>query len=116
MDAWRFIAERKIREAMDEGAFDNLTGTGEPLPAEEAGTDPTLWMAHHIMKNSGIVPPWVAEGNEIEAEIQLLRQLATGACAVNRERLRERVSALNRRIANFNLAAPAAVHNLPFSY
>ena len=116
MDPWRFIADRKIREAMEEGAFDNLEGTGKPLPHEEPGSDPSLWMAHHIMKNNGLVPPWVADGNEIEAEIQRLRQLLSGACAVNRDRLREQVAALNRRIANFNLAAPAAVHKLPFSF
>src|SRR5262249_51881542 len=71
MDPWRFIADRKIREAMDEGKFDRLDGKGRPLPAaDETYTDPSLWMAHHVMKNNGIVPPWVAEGNEIEAEIE----------------------------------------------
>ena len=117
MDPWRFIADRKIREAMDEGAFDQLKGTGQPLPVEDSPcTDPALWMAHHIMKNNRIVPVWVAEGNEIEAEIERLRRLTTGACAVNRDRLRDDAAALNRRIADFNLRAPAAVHKLPFSF
>jgi hypothetical protein len=31
MDEWRFLAERKILEAMKEGAFDDLEGTGKPL-------------------------------------------------------------------------------------
>jgi hypothetical protein len=56
----------------------------------------------------------VAEGNEIEAEIQRLRQLQSAACAANRQRLLEDIRTLNRRIAAFNLKAPAAVHKLPF--
>jgi hypothetical protein len=116
MDQWQFIAERKIREAMDEGAFDRLEGRGRPLaPEDSTYTDPALWMAHHIMKNSGVVPPWVAEGNEIEAEIQRLRQLMTVSCAAHREALRQDVLALNRRILTFNLTAPAAVHKMPLS-
>lgn len=109
MDPWRFIADRKIREAMDEGAFDNLKGTGQPLPTEDApGADPSLWMAHHIMKNSGVVPGWIAEGNAIEAEKQRLRTLpALERASVARE--------LNRRIAHFNLQAPAAAHKMPVS-
>jgi hypothetical protein len=116
MDQWRFIADRKIREAMEEGAFDRLEGKGRPIPADDAPlADPTLWMAHHVMKNGGYVPPWVAEGNEIECEIQRLRRIHSSACAVDRERLRVEVVDLNRRIASFNLRAPAAVHKLPFS-
>jgi hypothetical protein len=106
MDVWRLIADRKIREAMDEGAFDRLSGAGQPLPTEDLTyTDPTLWMAHHIMKNNSVVPAWVAEGNEIEAEIERLRRLGTPSAAD--------IAALNRRIAGFNLAAPVAVHKMP---
>jgi len=116
MDPWRFIADRKIREAMDEGKFDRLDGKGRPLPAEdETYTDPSLWMAHHVMKNNGIVPPWVAEGNEIEAEIERLRRIAGSACGLSRRGFADEIAGLNRRIANFNLAAPAAVHKPPFS-
>src|SRR6266508_1108056 len=101
MDQWRINADRKIREAMEEGAFDRLEGAGKPIPMEDSPyTDPSLWMAHHVMKNNGLVPPWVAEGKEIEAEI---------------ERLRAEMDALNQRILRFNLAAPAAVHKLPFT-
>ena len=107
MDPWRFIADRKIREAMEEGAFDNLAGTGRPLPEEDApGADPSLWMAHHIMKNSRVVPAWIEEGNAIEAEKERLRRSGAPDEAEVRE--------LNRRIARFNLSAPAAAHKLPF--
>jgi hypothetical protein len=29
MDAWQLVAERKIQEAIEEGAFDNLAGAGK---------------------------------------------------------------------------------------
>ena len=109
MDPWRFIADRKIREAMDEGVFDSLEGAGKPLPVEDSpGADPALWMAHHIMKNSGVVPAWIAEGNAIEAEKVRVRGLPA-------ERRESAARELNRRIARFNLTAPAAAHKLPFT-
>jgi hypothetical protein len=93
---------------MDEGAFDGLKGEGEPLPLEDApGGDASLWMAHHIMKNSGVVPGWVADGNEIEKEIERLRSMPPEARS-------QAAIELNRKIALFNLSAPAAVHKLPF--
>ena len=45
MDQWEMIAERKIREAMEEGAFENLRGKGRPLDLEENPyEDPSLRM------------------------------------------------------------------------
>ena len=35
MDAWNIIAERKILEGMEEGAFDDLEGAGKPLDLRE---------------------------------------------------------------------------------
>ena len=35
MDVWNLIAGRKIREAMEEGAFDHLDGAGKPLDLSE---------------------------------------------------------------------------------
>ncbi|UQZ88978.1 DUF1992 domain-containing protein [Deltaproteobacteria bacterium Smac51] len=48
------IAERKIREAMEEGQFDNLPGKGKPLKLEDLShLPPELRMAYTILKNSG---------------------------------------------------------------
>jgi hypothetical protein len=111
MDVWRLIAERKIREAIDEGAFDHLDGTGEPLDLEENPyEDPALRMAHRILRNNGFAPDWIEEGKEIDREIHRLR-------AEDRrdpERYRRRVEALNHRIAAFNLKTPVpATQRLP---
>ena len=47
MDQWHFIADRKIREAIAEGAFDHLEGAGKPLDLRENPfEDPSDRMAH----------------------------------------------------------------------
>ncbi len=112
MDVWQLVAERKIREAMEEGAFDHLEGTGKPLDlSENPAEDPSERMANRLIKNNGIVPAWIEEAKEIEAESRRLGVRDE----VSKGDYRERVAALNRRIASFNLRAPAAsLHKQPF--
>ncbi len=63
VDIWQIVADRKIQEAMEEGAFDCLEGTGRPLPEDNNPyEDPAQRMAHRLMKNAGITPEWIAEG------------------------------------------------------
>jgi Domain of unknown function (DUF1992) len=113
MDVWNLIAERKIQEAMDEGAFDHLEGEGEPIREDvNPYEDPAQRMAHRLMKNAGVSPAWIAEGRELEREMDRLR-LAHGNMTM--EERRDRVAALNRRIAMFNLKTPVrSAHKLPF--
>ena len=104
MDVWNLVAERKIREAMEEGAFDRLEGAGQPLDLDENPyEDPSLRMAHRLLKNNGFAPAWILEGKEIEQDLRRLR--------AERERLdpaeyQQRTGALNRRIAAYNLKVP----------
>ena len=48
VDIAETIAERKIREAMAEGAFDNLPGTGKPIEDIEEYREPGWWAARAI--------------------------------------------------------------------
>jgi len=114
MDKWENIAERKIREAMSEGAFDNLTGKGRPLNLEETPyEDPSLRMAHRLLRNNGFAPAWVEESKDLEQEIDLCcRELAAKRSP---DRFRERIADINRRILTHNLKTPSALfHMLPF--
>ena len=73
MDPFALIAERKIQEAMEEGVFDDLPGAGKPIPEEDDPClDPAQRMANRILKNAGITPDWIAEGREIERELNRL--------------------------------------------
>jgi hypothetical protein len=104
VDEWHFIAERKIRDGMEEGAFDHLAGAGEPLDLEENPfEDSSLRMAHRLLKNNGFAPAWIEESREIETESRRLR----AQLEISANEFRDRVAALNRRIVAFNLKAPA---------
>jgi hypothetical protein len=114
MDEWHFIADRKIREAMEEGAFENLDGTGEPVDLRENPfEDPAQRMAHRLLRNNGFAPAWIEEGREIDAEIRYLKANFKRLDGAERER---RMETLNRRIAAYNLRTPvASTQKLPFS-
>lgn len=113
MDEWRFIAERKIREAMEDGAFEQLDGAGEPLNLEENPfEDPSLRMAHRLLRNQGFAPAWIEEGREIDSEI---RSLTAAFHRLEPAERKLQVDRLNRRIAAYNLKTPvASVQKLPF--
>jgi hypothetical protein len=111
MDIWRTIAERKIREAMDEGEFENLAGTDAPLALDEDPfTDPSLRMAHRLLKNNGFAPAWIEEGKDIDADVHRLREelRRSRGNADLLDRLRARAAELNRRIASYNVKTPVA--------
>ncbi len=58
LSAIAFVAEQKILEAQQEGAFDNLPGTGKPLELEDTSHIPEeLRMAYTLLKNAGYIEP-----------------------------------------------------------
>ena len=72
LDILTKIAERKIEEAMGEGAFENLAGAGKPLSFEDDSFVPEdLKLAFRVLKNAGFAPPEV----ELKKEIMNLRDL-----------------------------------------
>src|SRR5690606_679239 len=57
MDAFRSIAEEKIKEAIERGEFDRLPGFGKPLPPDDAeGVPEELRLAFKVLKNAGLLP------------------------------------------------------------
>ncbi|MBW2036242.1 MAG: DUF1992 domain-containing protein [Deltaproteobacteria bacterium] len=60
------IAEQRILKAIEEGAFDNLSGKGKPLTLEDDSRIPEdLRMAYKILKNAGYLPPEISLRKEI---------------------------------------------------
>src|SRR5882724_9678101 len=106
MDRWQNIAERKIREAMAEGAFENLRGKGRPLDLEENPyEDPSLRMAHRLLRNNGFAPAWVEEAKDLERAIESAREdLARGLAPAA---FRAQIAEINRRILAHNLKTPS---------
>ena len=75
------IAENRIREAMEQGEFDNLPGAGQPLSLEEYFSTPEdLRMAYSVLKNANCRPLEVELLNEI-ARLQQAVTAATDAAA-----------------------------------
>jgi len=66
MICFQRIAEQRVREAIEEGVFDNLAGAGKPLSLEDDSHVPEdLRIPYKILKNAGYVPKEVALRNEI---------------------------------------------------
>jgi len=81
------IAERRIAEAMERGEFDDLPGSGEPLPLHDDPLIPEeLRMAYRILKNAGFVPPELEVHKEIRRLEDLLATLGEGEAATRAAR------------------------------
>jgi hypothetical protein len=79
------IAENRIREAIEQGHFDNLPGAGEPLNLEDYFSAPEdLRMAYSILKSANCRPAEVELLNEVA---RLERSVATATDAVARDAL-----------------------------
>lgn len=60
------IADRRIREAIPLGLFDNLSGSGRPLLFEDESWIPRdLRIAYRYLKNAGFLPAEIQERREI---------------------------------------------------
>lgn len=71
LDLW---AERHIRDAQQQGEFDNLPGTGEPLRLDDDAHVPVeLRAGYRLLKNAGCLPPELAQRKEALALADLLK-------------------------------------------
>ena len=87
------IAERRIREAIEQGHFENLPGAGKPLNLEEYFSTPEeVRMAYSILKNANCLPAEVELLNEVS---RLERAIEQTADVTARESLRRELT--NRR-------------------
>lgn len=72
------LAEERIRQAQEEGTFDDLPGAGRPLALEDDPLVPeTLRVAYRILRNAGYLPPEVVLRREIR-EVEALIAQAVG--------------------------------------
>lgn len=123
------IAERKIKEAIDDGVFDNVPGKGEPLDLDEyIMQTPEQRITTRILKNANALPEWLQLEKDIEREIhelnprkeRMLRAVHAARTEANRERLserlrkthKERLDMLNNMILKYNFVTPPAVQRV----
>lgn len=127
MKHWESLIDKKIREAMEQGEFDNLAGKGAPIDlSENPFEDPDWRTAHRMLRNAGFAPAWIEERKDIDVELVAARSdLARAGTVLQNARRTEhersatvrwekavdsfqnKVNELNRRINAWNLKAPS---------
>ena len=136
MGNWDLIVERKIQEAMEEGAFDNLSGRGKPLPQDEnPHEDPTMRMSYRLLRNNGFSLPWIEEARDLDSALESARAKLMGSRAMLHathsrhphksrqthwedavDQFRNSVAKINRQIQTYNLTTPSpSFHRLPIN-
>jgi len=113
-ESWQSFVERQIREAQEQGAFDNLPGHGKPLRLEAINPyEGSNALAHKILKDHGFAPAWIELDKEIRRELEAARRrLANGYRRYGHDSsavdcFAEQIAKLNRKIDLYNLKAPA---------
>jgi len=111
------LLDRQIREAVEEGRFDNLPHQGQPLPKDENPYAAEWGLAFHVLKNAGFAPPWIEADKEARALLArrdgILTRAATGpapsepARRHDRRALEQLVTEVNACIAQVNAGAPS---------
>ena len=95
--SWESWLEEQIRRAREDGAFDNLEGTGKPLADLEGGYDPDWWVRQLVQREKvSVLPPALELLRKIESEMTKLWALRSEAD------VRARVLSLNAEIARTN--------------
>ncbi len=62
------LAEEKLREAIEQGAFNHIGGMGQPLRDADddfAGED---WIGLHVLRQNGFLPEWLELRKQIYLE------------------------------------------------
>ncbi|APZ52084.1 DUF1992 domain-containing protein [Salipiger abyssi] len=86
------LINARIRKAEEEGAFDNLPGSGKPLPDCD---DPENAVLNRIMKDNGAVPEVVSLSRELAKLREELRETGDRSA---RKRIIQDMSLLEARI------------------
>jgi hypothetical protein len=107
------LIERQIREAQEAGKFDDLPFHGERIPLADDSAAGDWALAHHILRNANMVPPWIATDREVrellarrDAILARAPRASTIGRARDRTELQQVIEAANRAIAVLNNEAP----------
>ena len=99
------LIEQRIRQAQQEGAFDNLPGSGRPLNLDDDRMVPEeLRMVCRVLKNAGYVPPEVEHLRELR---QIEAMLIADAGEVQNTAARKRMEFLLYQLEQSGLARVA---------
>ncbi len=107
------LVDRRIREAMEDGKFDDLPFRGEPIPLEDDTAAGEWAMAFRILRNAELAPPWIEADKEVrrllarrDALLERARREAARPSVWTRREFVRVIDEANRAIASLNAAAP----------
>jgi DnaJ family protein C protein 28 len=125
MNRLESLTEKRLREAIENGEFDDLPGKGEPIDLKENPfEDPDLRVVHRLLRNAGFAPAWIEERKDIDAEVEAAQTKLSRAWTLfgaggkapseaewerSVKEFRENMAELNARVRIYNLKAPAVV-------
>jgi hypothetical protein len=114
--SWESLIDRQIREAVEQGQFDDLPHQGQPLPNDDNPHAGDWGLAFHVLRNAGIAPPWIEADKDVRGLLDqrdaILARAAEGAAPTTIVRARDRatlealVARLNAAIREVNAGAP----------
>ncbi len=96
--SWTSYADAKIREAQENGQFDNLPGFGKPLPNTGDPYDENWWVKERLRREGiSLLPPALEIKLDVEKTLARLSEI-TSETAVRRElaELNQRIRAAHR--------------------
>ncbi|WP_219470513.1 J-domain-containing protein [Nonomuraea rhizosphaerae] len=104
--------DRQIREATERGEFDNLPGTGKPIPDLDKLDDEMWWVKRKVEKEglSMPLPPTLALRKDAEAA---LKEAAGARTEAEVRRIVEEINARIRRAIRTGLQGPP-LNLMPF--
>src|SRR2546428_3060711 len=95
--SWESWLEEQIRQAREDGAFDNLEGVGKPLADLDKGYDPDWWVKKLIQREKvSALPPALELLRKVEVEMARIWKSRDEA------EVRARVTVLNAEISRAN--------------
>ena len=108
------LIERQIREAMEDGRFDDLPHQGQPLPLTDDSAAGEWAPAFRILRNAGAAPPGIEADKEVRALLarrdaifeRAPRSRSPLARRRDREELERVVREHGRAVTRLNAEAP----------
>ncbi len=106
IDVLVLLAERKIAEAMEQGAFDRLALKGQPIAlSRDPWQPPERRLAHTILKNAGVAPPELSLRREL---MDVRREFARAKDPEQKARLAREIRELILHINVLMKSAPTS--------
>jgi DnaJ homolog subfamily C member 28 len=117
---WESLTERLIREAQEDGRFDDLPGMGRPLALDADVYAGDMAMANVVLRNAGAAPPWIEldkRVRELHSKVERILERAQLSSPAMAPRLRRELDTLltehETAIAHLEMVAPSALQHRP---